>query len=146
MLTIRRLLDTDDQLFAEIERWRANSPSWRQEPIDPGAARIDIGVFDDGELIADVVLVLQAKDIYEVHLEAKRGASLDTIIEAGRTIRDQMFGYGMQLAFVWVPRQHREVKEIIKAIGFQPDYVSMLQGNGRLVERERFSLRSTDGR
>lgn len=149
-LGIRRLSpDTDGRLFDEVQRWLDESPSWRRtddpgDPTDP--CRIDIGVFVDNCFAADVALVLRSPGVYEVYLDAKRGTSLDVLVEAGRTIRDQMFDYGMQTAFVWVPRQHRTVKAVIKAIGFRPDYVSMLHGNGQLVERERYSLRSTDGR
>lgn len=162
MTTLRRLnAEKDLDLFHQSWGWLEESPDWRKETeavfgaVDQDSyfaalsnpERIDIGVFD-GAFIALVTLTLRAPSIYEVHLEAGPAASSQSIIFAGWQIRERMFDYGMQRAYTWTPHWNRPVLAINKAIGFQPDNVSMLRGTcrGRLIEWVRFSLRRPDGR
>lgn len=162
MITVRRLDPTTDHLlFEQAYQWLIDGPAWRRETeavfntLDrtewlagahlPG--RIDIGIFLVSELTADVVLTMRGSNIYEVHFDAQRGTPTDVVIEAGLSIRDQMLQYGMQWCYTWTPHWNRPVLSVIKAIGFQPDNVSMLHGTcrGRLIEWVRHSLRCADG-
>lgn len=163
MMTLRRLDPTADlALFAETWQWLEESPPWRKETeaifgtVDHdeyfaalrNPERIDIGVFD-GPLTALVTLALRGRNIYEVHFEAKRGTRAESVIWAGWEIGEQMFSdYGMEMAYTWTPRWNRRVLAINKAIGFQPDNVTMLHGTcrGRLVEWVRYSIRKPYGR
>lgn len=162
-LSIRRLDPITDQLlFEQSYSWLMDGPEWRRESetvfgtLDhtewlaqthsPG--RIDIGIFMDGVFTADTILTIRGHNIYEVHFDAKRGTPLEVVTEAGISIRDQMFAYGMEWCYTWTPHWNRAVLAINKAIGFRPDNVSMLHGTcrGRLIEWVRYSLRSTNGR
>lgn len=156
--TIRRLhLPADFSLYHTMYTWLVESPSWRQETeaifgtLDweaymaaaqsPG--RCDIGIFEDSQLIATVILTLTAKDTYEVHFEASPTARWETVVVAGERIRDMVFEiYGARLVYTWTPRWNRGVMAINKAIGFAPDYVTMFKGTcrGRLVEWARYSI------
>lgn len=156
-LEIRRLRATEDgALFEQSYSWLMDGPQWRRDTEavfndltreawlaaahDP--TRIDIGVFIDKVFSADVILTVRGRDVYEVHFEAHRGTPLDAIIEAGRTIRDQMFQHGMQWAYTWTPHWNRAVLAVNKAIGFQPSNVSMWRGTtaGRLIEWVRYEI------
>jgi len=162
-LDIRRLHPTSDgPLYREVYRWLLAAPPWRKEveavfsdwsPVGYHQAirsegRVDIGVFSNGNLIAVVVLTIQAKDVYEVHLDARPHADAAVIIAAGRLIRDQLFSlYNAQSVFAWTPKWHRGVIKILKAIGFHEDHVTMLHGTcrGRVIEWIRLSLGAGDG-
>jgi hypothetical protein len=154
---IRRLDPiTDSALFEAAYNWLVDSPQWRKDTeavfgtldreeylaATHAPHRIDIGVFEDGELTALVTLTLVGHSTYEVHFEASRGASAKTVVAAGWEIRDQMFRYGMQCAYTWTPHWNRRVLAINKAIGFQPDNVSMWRGSigDRTIEWVRYSL------
>lgn len=157
--SIRRLDPiTDSALFAETYRWLEEAPLWRREteavfgtldlaewlagPSTPG--RCDIGIFQDGVFVANVILTLKSRAVYEVHFDARRGATWSTIVRAGQDIRDILFGrYGAERAVTWTPRQNRAVLSINRAIGFRSDNVSMLYGKyrGRPIEWVQHSLR-----
>lgn len=150
---IRRLdPKKDGALFVTVFEWLLAAPEWLQtsEGIDPtvritsirNPANVFIGIFVEGELSAVVSLTLTGKHIYEVSLEARRGTNLELIALAGCEIRDQMFRYGMQCAYTWTPRWNRPVLAVNKAIGFQPDNVSMWRGSvgDRTMEWVRYSL------
>lgn len=156
-MSIRRLnAESDYPLFEAMYGWLQDSPGWRRETeaifgtmdheeyiaATHNPERVDIGIFEDDELIADVILTLRAKHTYEVHLEAKRGANAGAILEAGREILATMFGrYGAKFAFMWTPSWNRAVIALNSAIGFHTDNVTMLHGTcrGRLVEWVRQS-------
>lgn len=161
---IRRLNPiTDDSLFMQVYGWLEDSPRWRQEsegvwgstaPDEWLAAthdptRIDIGVWDAGELVGDIVLVLRAVGVYEAHLHARRGTKAEVIVEAVETAAAQLFGeYGAESVFAWVPTFNRAMRRIIKAIGFRADGITMWRGTcrGRLVEWTKFTMEAADGR
>lgn len=146
----------DYELFEESYRWLKTSPRWRRDTeavfgtLDYGEylaashrpGRVDIGVFD-GNLVAKVALHLVAKNTYEVSLESMRTANSAVIVEAGRLIRDQLFGwYSAELAVMWILTRHTGMQRIANAIGFQPTGVSMLRRTpaGRVMEWQLFSL------
>lgn len=147
---------TDTALFEQSYQWLMDGPQWRRETeavfsslnhtewmaATNASDRIDIGVFLDGRFVADVILTVRGRDIYEVHFDAQRGVSLYVVIEAGKTIRDQMFQYGMQWAYTWTPHWNRAVLAVNKAIGFRPSNVSMFRGSarGRLIEWVRWEI------
>lgn len=148
----------DRGLFWTSYHWLKSSPPWRQDTeavfgtLDReeymkarwADNRIDIGVFDDGAYIAKVALHLVAKNIYEVSLEAMRTADPAVIIEAGRLIRDQLFGwYGAEQAAMWILARHAGMKAIARAIGFVFTGVTMLRRTpaGRVMEWQLFTLR-----
>lgn len=161
-LAINRLDPINDaRMFAESFAWLKDSPTWRQHTEDVfgtlnAAAymdarlderRLDIAVFSGQDYVAKVTLHLTAKNTYEVSLEARRRANPAIIVEAGRLIRDQLFGlYNAELVYAWVPRWARGVKQILESVGFGPDHVIMARGTarGRLIEWERYSLRKAD--
>ena len=158
MMTIRRLNPIADiTLFNQSYSWLEQSPRWRRETeavfgtLDyheyiaalANPERCDIGIFECDTFTALVTLTLRAPAIYEVHFEARRGASPRAVVQAGWEIRDQMFDYyDMQVAFTWTPHWNRRVLAINKAIGFSPDNVSMFRGVARNqpIEWVRYSL------
>lgn len=162
-LEIRRLDPTADHvLFEQSYQWLIDGPQWRREceavfgTLDRTKwlaqtytqGRFDIGIFIDQHFAASVGLIVRGTSIYEVHFDAERGTPLEAVIDAGISIRDQMFDYGMQWCYTWIPHWNRPVLAVNKAIGFHPDNVSMLHGTcrGRLIEWVRYSLRNTNGR
>lgn len=156
MLEIRRLGPANAPLFEVMYTWLLDSPPWRQDTeavfgtLDHDAylaafsdpARIDVGVFEGSQLIADVIFTLRARGVFEVHLEAARGADTAVIITAGRLIRDQIFAQGAQVVYAWVPRRNTSVIAILQAIGFSCTYVSMLRRTprGRVTEWVKLSI------
>lgn len=156
---IRRLHPrTDHQLFEQMYGWLLSAPHWRRDTeavfgtLDReeyllaaySPNRIDIGVFDHGELCADIILTLQGSGIYEAHLEARRGAPLDLLAVCISQVRDQMFAeYGAQMFFTWQPVRNRTVIAMQKSVGFHADHVNMLRGvsHGKAIEWTRLSLR-----
>lgn len=161
MIEVRRLRPaTDEYLFLEAFRWLDDSPPWRRETeavfgtLDReeflaatySPTRIDVGVFDDRVLTALVSLSLAAHRTYEVHFEAARGANPAAVIEAGISIRDQMFRYGCHTAFTWTVHWNRPVLAINKALGFRPSGVTMHHGScqGRLIQWVQYSIRNPD--
>lgn len=156
-LEIRRLDPNADRLlYEQMFLWLHASPLWRQDTetvfgtldlteymaATHDSTRIDVGVFEDGRLIADVIFTMRAKGVFEVHLEAARGADITAIVTAGRLIRDQIFAQGAQVVYAWVPRRNLAVIRILQAIGFSHTYVSMLRTTpgGRVTEWAKLNI------
>lgn len=159
--SIRRLNPiTDTPLFAETYRWLMEGPEWRREteavfgtlnrseflagPSMPG--RCDIGIFDNKKFIANVILTICGRGVFEVHFEACREADPVVIVDAGQDIRDILFGrYGAERVITWTPKWNRTVLSINRAIGFRPNNVSMLYGKyrSRPIEWVQYSLRKS---
>lgn len=136
--------------------WLQDSPAWyRQSASIFGSdsldtylynarqeRRIDVGVFEKGELAAIIGLTLRSKHCYEVQLDAAHSAPIELLVTAGSEVRDYMLSYGMQQAFAWLPRWNRSVKRILGEIGFTSDYLMMFRGKlrGRPIEWQRYSF------
>lgn len=158
-LTIRRLDPAQDEFLIEHAfSWLLNSPIWRQNTEEVfgtlnyqdylaahhDSGRVGIAVFEGKYHRATVTLHLTAKHTYEVSLEADRATSLGVLMEAGRLIRDQLFGlYNAELVYAWVPMHAVGVRAVLTSIGFTTDRVTMLRGvtHSRLIEWELYSLR-----
>jgi hypothetical protein len=162
LLAMRRLDPKQDiALYREAYRWLVNAPSWRRQieavfgtldqaayltaAADPG--RVDVGVFDRGELTAIIVLTIRAKGVYEVHLEAHPGMAVELLVQASLLVRDRLFDeYGAQSVFAWTPRWHRTMRRVLQAVGFVDDHVTMLHGtcHGKVIEWVRLSIEAGD--
>lgn len=158
MLDLRRLDPiADEPLFHIAFGWLEDSPRWRQEAeavfgtLDreqylaaaTDSHRLDVGVFDGPEFIANIVLVLRAKGVYEAHLEAAPTAPATLVVQAAQMVANQLFvDYGAAAIYCWVPKCNRSVAKLNKAIGFQPDGVIMARGTvrGKLVDWHRYSM------
>lgn len=144
----------DELLYMQAYSWLAESPRWRKdseavwEPEDYLAAthdpaRMDVGVFDGGEMVATITLNLRAVGLYEVHLEAAPRTKVGLVVEAGREAADWMFNcYGAQQIWCWVVRANRPMRKIIKSIGFASSGVTMWRGvsHGKLIEWQQFTI------
>lgn len=148
-MTLRRLDPVaDEALFVQTHEWLDKAPRWRLESEEPwqredwlaaayDPTRIDVGVFDNDVLVADIRLDLRAVGLYEVHLEAAATTKAALVVEAGREVARWMFGnYGAQQVFAWIPRFNRPAATIIKAIGFNATGLMMWRGisHGKLIE------------
>lgn len=158
-MNLRRLDPIADEPLLHIAfGWLEDAPRWRQESeaifgtldreqylqnaVSP--YRVDVGVFDGPEFVADIILYLRAKGVYEAHLEAKPDAIPELVADAARMVAAQLFtNYGAVLIYTWVPHFNRPVHKLNKAIGFGCDNVNMLRGTvrGRLVDWQRYSMR-----
>lgn len=135
----------DEPLYRQSYGWLEQAPQWRQttEKIFGAdtydgylynanqAHRLDVGVFNENDLIAVVGVTLRLKHTYEIGLEAARFTPAELIVTAGCMIRDQLKTYGMRGAFMWVVKQNRVMRQIVQLIDFKPNGATMLMGQYR---------------
>lgn len=144
--------------YKEAWGWMAASPEWRKATVAvfgelteenyreaaQDERRIDIGVWNDGEFMAIVTLTAQAKDVYEVGFEAKRGSSLEALTVAGISIRERMYRvYGAQYSYTVTPRWNRAIINFDKSIGYRDEGVRLFKGQikGKPIEWVYLSYR-----
>jgi hypothetical protein len=148
-MIIRRLNPTERDLFAEAWSWRLNAPRWYQDSdkvfgpesfeefmeLAHGEDQADLGVFNP-ELVGLITLTMRAKNVYEAHLSAKRGTSVDLLSDAAFQVRNLLFEQGMEEGYVWVASKNHAVKRICANAGFYANFVTMLKGlsHGRPIE------------
>lgn len=157
-LSIKRLDPAaDEPLYHIAFGWLEDAPRWRKEAegvfgtldreayltaaTDP--ARMDVGVFDGPEFVALIALVLRARGVLEVYLEARPRISPTLLVQAAQSVAHQLFtSLGIQVIYSWVPACNRAVHKLNKAIGFQTDHVTMLRGTvrGKPLDWQRYSL------
>lgn len=154
--TLRRISPLSDrQLFVAAYNWLATSPQWRRDSeaafgvtdlpsylkAAGEPARVCTGVLAP-DLCALISMTVTGRNAVEVHLEAKRGTDAEVVVAAGCEVRDQLFRYGIDYGYTWIPRWNRRVCNINKAIGFRPDNVSMWRGSTgeRTIEWLRYSI------
>jgi hypothetical protein len=143
MLTIRRLNSPADvALYEAAWQWNLDAPRWVRDcakvfeaadfpkflaqASDP--ARVDVGVWEDGQFTGLITLVLRATGIYEAYLAAKRGASLDHFGAAIEDVKAVLTANGMVQTFVWIAAQNRAILNLCEAAGFQPTGLEMYKG------------------
>lgn len=151
---LRALKPEDKGLLREAFEWARNSPQWFRDmdAVYPfkdfdeyyeaacGPLQIDYAVFDN-DLIGIFTIAQVSTGIFNVHVEAKRGASLRVLTEAACVIRDKLFEAGVVELFGWVARVNRGVMRLGLMCGFKPDGVTMFKGQykGRVIEWKRLS-------
>lgn len=131
-MIIRRLNPNDDEpLFRQAFEWDANAPAWYMDSdsicrpslevylkMTHNENQVDIGVFDEAELIGLVTFDRKINKIAEVRLSAKRGASLELLTEAAYQLRHQFFLLGMDAGVVWIAKRNRQIVKLCEVIGF----------------------------
>jgi hypothetical protein len=80
--------------------------------------------------------------VFNVHVSAKRGASVDVMLEAACMLRDHLFKTGAQVLHGWVARFNRGVIRLGEHAGFHRDGVRMFKGEcrGRVIEVGAFGF------
>jgi hypothetical protein len=103
----------------------------------------DFGVFCEGELIAVITVSLAGKNVYNSHLMAKRGASIEAIRMAVMSVLKQMLEQGMKEGWMWLARKNLGVRRIVEAAGMRRDGLTRLRGqsHGAPIEWCRYSVR-----
>ena len=159
MLTVRRLYpDEDRELLAIAHGWdtEPSRPRWYREmdatygagDFDAyiagarGVGRIDVGMFDDGELRAVFVFSEQEPHVVEVHLMVKRGTLVDDLVFVANQLKPQLFELGVREIVAYPARKNYAIRQLCRNIGFVEDGCVMIKGvyRGRVIEWLRHSL------
>jgi len=103
--------------------------------------QVDVGVFENEDLIGLVTLTMHSKGVFEAHLSAKKGAPLESLIQASLSIRHELFELGMIEGFVFVASLNRTIIKLCELSGFRRDGVRFLKGKigNRVIEWVRLS-------
>jgi RimJ/RimL family protein N-acetyltransferase len=129
---IRRLNPVgDESLLRQAFEWDAKAPAWYMDSdaicrpsldvylkMTHDENQVDIGVFDEDEMIGLVTFDHKINGVAEVRLSAKRGASLELLIEAAYQLRHQFFSLGMTAGVVWIAKRNRQIVKLCEVIGF----------------------------
>lgn len=140
---MRRLRQSDADLLREAYNWDVGRPSWYVEAdhvfnsgsVDDLVAQLGdpqrafIGLWDSNEQLTAIILVQHhGSGRYEGHLLAQRGADLQLIAVAIRSLLVDLLQYGLTEACCWVAERNISVKRLCDIVGFQPDGVVMWRG------------------
>ena len=142
-LTIRRLNPpTDVALYEAAWQWNLDAPRWVRDcakvfeatdftefltrAADP--ARVDVGIWEDGQFIGMITLVLRAIGVYEAYLAAKRGASLDHFGATIEDVKAVLTVSGMVQTFVWIAMQNHVILNLCESAGFKLTGLEMYKG------------------
>ena len=158
-LSIRRLNpETDKALFVEAWLWdHVDVPRWYREmdrvfrpeafedflKLAHGEDQADIGVFENDKLVGLITLSMRAKGMFEAHLSAKRGASVEVLADAGIQVKEQLFrDMGMIEGCLWVARKNYHVRKLCSIIGFRDSGLRIFKGShrGRVIDWLRLSV------
>lgn len=147
-MNIRALHPSEESLFREAYSWTAEAPEWfrQMDKVFPesfgdyhlrafDAGEINYGIFDGG-LVGLLTINDCGHGVFNVHVSAKRGASIDAMFEATSMLRDHLFEIGAQVLHGWVARFNRGVIRLGEYAGFRKDGIRMLKGTcrGRVIE------------
>ena len=155
-IAIRRLSSkADRKLYEAAYRWDVAAPTWYtaqdivfrpelEEFLSPPRTRADIGIFErGGDLVGLLTTTWHAGGDYEVHLWAKRGASVNILYEGMRQIRESMVrDLGAQRITAWVTKRNRHVIRLCYDLGLRESGFVMIHGTyrNRLIEWQQFVL------
>jgi RimJ/RimL family protein N-acetyltransferase len=147
-MNIRALHPSEEGLFQQAFAWTADSPVWfrQMDKVFPetfgdyhlrafDTGEINYGIFSDG-LVGLFTVCHCGSGVFNVHVSAKRGASVDVMLEAACMLRDHLFKTGAQVLHGWVARFNRGVIRLGEHAGFHRDGVRMFKGEcrGRVIE------------
>jgi len=150
-MNLRRLdPDKDRAVYEEVFSWEKDYPRWLRDAekscgmsLDEFLAkgkleeRADIGIFNPEITGMVSVNFNRAPKVFEAHIWARRGTSLETLAEAGLQVRNSLaMDLGMKGFFVWVVKRNNPIKKLCAMIGCVFDGVTMLDGesHGRPIE------------
>jgi RimJ/RimL family protein N-acetyltransferase len=134
-MIIRRLDPVNDEsLLRRAFEWDADAPRWYADsdavcrpPLDVylnmtrDENQVDIGVFDEGEMIGLVTFDHKVNGVAEVRFSAKRGAQIEMLTKAAYQLRHQFFSLGMNAGVVWIAKRNRQIVKLCEVIGFVRD-------------------------
>ena len=148
-MKLRRLNHDDRELYETVFSWEKDYPRWLRDaekfcgmPLDEFLAvenRVDIGVFNP-ELTGMVSINYRGPKVFEGHIWAKRGTSVELLAWTVASIRDDLVrDLGMKAFFVWVVKKNRPIKKLCGMIGCEFDGVTMIDGesHGKPIEWQR---------
>jgi hypothetical protein len=153
MITVR-LLDSEQDKDFLIEAWhfKDTAPRWFRECLDIFKETIDeylesardefhFGVFDDEGLAATVRLIPERPTIWNLHLYARKGASLDILLAAGIDIRERMLPHGATF-YGYLPVRNKGVSWLYEALGFVDSGLRLYKGvvHGKVVEWKHYIM------
>lgn len=148
---------TDEALLREAFAWQRDAPKWFQQMdatfgpdnvddflkaiAEPGV--ILVGIFQDG-FIGLIIVAEAGRDVFNSHLCAKRGASLEALAQAAAQVTSDFLQLGMKHGFCWVAEKNRAVQRLCSTIGFQYEGICMYRGTyrGRVIKWLRYSIRA----
>lgn len=163
---IRRLDPiADKSLLLTAFTWQQDTPRWYQdmdavfgpEDVDDflkmcaEPENILVGIFQKfglriitHELIGVVIAAAAGKDVFNSHLMAKRGASLETLIEGANQVTQDFVRLGMVEGFCWVAEKNAAVRKLCSTIGMAHEGITMYRGayHGRVIKWLRYSIRA----
>lgn len=157
-VTLRRLDPLrDKELVRESLAWIKDEPRWFRDGDEVWGtedfkahlanmmtqARADVGVFEGKSLIAVINVSLVGKDVYNVHLMAKRGVNAESLIVAALNVKKELFGNGAREVWAWPEKRNKGVQRILEAIGMVRDGVELIKGqsHGRPITWTRYWTR-----
>lgn len=141
---IRRLTPDDRDLIAEALGWIDKMPRWAKDAdrtwgvpsvdeylsmmeIDP---QIDLGIFQDEAMVAEICIALVGNGVYNSHLMMKRGAEVSGVIVAAVSVKDQLFAkYGAKEIWSWALARNHGLQKILTSIGMKRDGVEQYKGS-----------------
>lgn len=141
MIEIRKLGINDRPLIEEALGWINNFPRWVQD-ADKAWGRVtvdeyltmlandpqsDFGIFDDGEMVAEISISLFSKECYNSHLMMKRGARKEPVIVAAASLIKALKDRGCS-GFSWVLSKNYGLREIVETVGMKRDGLEQYKG------------------
>jgi hypothetical protein len=147
-MIVRALKPNEEYLFRQAYEWTADAPEWwkamdRVYPVSFGdyhlatfdESQFNFGIFD-GEMFGLITVNHYGDGVFDVHIAAKRGASVELLAEAACMIRERLFKSGAQAIFGWVAKFNRGIIKVGEACGMHRDGVRMFKGecHGRVIE------------
>lgn len=150
-MIIRRLNPVDDELLLrQAFSWDANAPRWYTDSdsvcrptldaylrMTYDETQVDIGVFNEREMVGLVTFDHKLNGIAEVRFSAKRGAGIDLLTKAAYQLRHQFFSIGMEAGVVWVAKRNRQIVKLCEVIGFIRDGLTIHRGVYRRPKGDR---------
>lgn len=153
---IRRLDPiVDEVLLRQAFAWTAATPQWHRDMdsifgpqtvddfllMSKEPQYIHIGIFDGG-LIGLLILEWITRDVFNAHLCAKRGASLETLTIAAARVLNDFLNLGMVEGTAWVAEKNAAVRKLCGTIGMRDTGIVMFKGSykGRLTKWIKYSI------
>ena len=155
MISIRRLdPDKDRTLYKEVFEWEQGYPRWLRDAekscgmsleefllVGTLERRADVGVFTP-ELTGMVSVNFdRGSKVFEGHVWAKRGTSLETLADAIlNVIHCCVKDLGLEGFFVWVVKRNNPIKKLCDMIGCVRDGETVFDGesHGKPIEWQRW--------
>jgi hypothetical protein len=154
MTIIVRLLDGDADRDLLIEAWhfRDTAPRWFRECLDifketkdeyleNAKGELHFGVFEDDRLDAVIRLIPEKPTVWNIHLSARKGIALETLLAAGVNVRERMLKHDASF-YGYLPERNKGISRLYEALGFVDSGLRLYKGvvHGKVVAWKHFIL------